>query len=146
MLIIHNAAQLVAVSQSGENVKHGLDMNQVAVIENGAVVVQGDRIKWIGHTKELASVPKSAELIDAAGKVVVPGFVDSHTHLIFAGAREAEFEQRLQGKSYQEIAALGGGINATLQRVRHSCNGELKELALPWFRRVLSLGVTAVEV
>src|SRR5207253_5571365 len=75
-----------------------------------------------------------------------PGFVDSHTHLIFSGTREGEFEQRLQGKTYQEISAQGGGINATVQAVRRSSKEELKALARKRLNRLLRFGVTTVEV
>src|SRR5437667_12880752 len=77
---------------------------------------------------------------------VLPGLVDSHTHLVFAGSREDEFEQRLRGLSYQEIAARGGGINATVQRVRQASKDELKALARRRLDRLLSFGVTTVEV
>src|SRR5207249_9944818 len=103
------------------------------------------RIDWVGPTAALPPMP-DAEVLDATGKVVLPGFVDSHTHLIFAGTREDEFEQRLQGLSYQEIAARGGGINATVQRVRAASKEELKALARRRLRRFLAFGVTTVEV
>jgi imidazolonepropionase len=85
-------------------------------------------------------------VLDAGGKVVVPGFADSHTHLIFAGSREDEFEQRLRGATYQDIAARGGGINATVRRVRDASKDELKTLARRRLDRLLSFGVTTVEV
>jgi imidazolonepropionase len=91
-------------------------------------------------------IPPGAEILDAADKVVLPGLIDSHTHLIFAGSREDEFEQRIRGESYQDIAAKGGGINATVRQVRQSTKEELKALARPRLRRILSFGVTTVEV
>jgi imidazolonepropionase len=115
-------------------------------IENGAVAVKGDRIVWIGDSARTPSLPTDATVIDASGKTVIPGLVDSHTHLIFAGSREDEFEQRLRGKSYQEIATRGGGINATVRRVREASKAELKELARRRLNRLLSYGVTTVEV
>src|SRR5262249_61814869 len=80
-----------------------------------AVVVAGEKIAWVGPTAPLPTIPTHVRLINASGKTVLPGFIDSHTHLLFAGSREDEFEQRLQGLSYQEIAARGGGVNATVQ-------------------------------
>src|SRR5262245_22851584 len=118
VLVIRNAAQLVRVSGDGDLVKRGAAMRNLVIIEDGALIAQDDRITWVGPTAELPPAPAGAEIIDATGTVVLPGFVDSHTHLIFAGWREDEFEQRLQGRSYQEIAERGGGINATVRRVR----------------------------
>lgn len=115
-------------------------------IENGAVVMRDGAVGWIGPTAALPPIPAGAEIIDAAGKIVTPGLIDSHTHLIFAGAREDEFEQRLAGRSYQEIAEHGGGINATVRRVRQASKEELKALARPRLERLLRFGVTTVEV
>jgi imidazolonepropionase len=94
----------------------------------------------------VAKEERDATWIDARGKVVLPGFIDSHTHLIFAGSRVEEFEQRLRGASYAEIAAQGGGILSTVQRVRQASKEELKSLARPRLRRLLQFGVTTVEV
>jgi imidazolonepropionase len=91
-------------------------------------------------------VDADADVIDAAGRVVVPGLVDSHTHLVYAGSREDEFEQRLRGATYQQIAARGGGINATVRRVREASKDELKAMARRRLDRLLSFGVTTVEV
>src|SRR6266480_2747518 len=146
LLIIRNAAQLVCVSRQGEHVKRGNAMWNLALIEGGAVVVRDGRIEWVGHTTKLPRVPADAKVIDATNKTVLPGFVDSHTHLIFAGSREDEFEERLQGLSYQEISARGGGINATVRRVREAAPEELKELARRRLHCLRSFGVTTVEV
>jgi imidazolonepropionase len=86
-----------------------------------------------------------SKLIDAYGKTVMPGYVDSHTHLVFAGSRENEFAMRIQGKSYQEIAGAGGGINATVTATRKASKQELKFLARKSLSRMLALGTTTVE-
>jgi imidazolonepropionase len=145
-VLIRNAAQLICVSQQGERLKCGEEMRHLSVVENGAVIVRGDQIGWVGTTPELPPVPREAEVIDATGKTVLPGFVDSHTHLIFAGTREDEFELRLQGVTYPEIAARGGGINATVRCVREASKEQLKELARRRLDRMLALGITTVEV
>jgi imidazolonepropionase len=145
-LIIRNAAQFVRVSREGELVKRGPAMRDLAAFDDGALVAEDGRITWVGPTADLPPVAAGAEVVDATGKVVLPGFVDSHTHLIFAGSREDEFEQRLQGRSYQEIAERGGGINATVRRVRAASKEELKALARPRLDRLLRFGVTTVEV
>src|SRR5262245_29884067 len=124
----------------------GRDMAAVTVIDDGAVVADGGHIVWVGAASQLPPYDGTAEVIDATGKTVLPGFVDSHTHLIWAGSREQEFEQRLQGRSYQEIAAAGGGINATVAQVRRAGKDELKQLARRRLDRLLRFGVTTVEV
>jgi imidazolonepropionase len=133
-LALHNIRQLVTAA------------NGPALIEYGAVLIEDGHIAWLGPMADMPRLPADAEVIDASGKVVLPGFVDSHTHLVFAGSREDEFEQRLRGLSYQEIAARGGGINATVRRVRESSHAELKHLAWQRLERLLSFGVTTVEV
>jgi imidazolonepropionase len=146
VLVIRNAAQLVRVSRDGDLVKRGPAMRDLAILEDGALTAEDGRITWVGPTADLPPLPAGADTIDATGKVVLPGFVDSHTHLLFAGWREDEFEQRLQGRSYQEIAERGGGINATVRRVRAASKDELKALARRRLDRLLRLGVTTVEV
>jgi imidazolonepropionase len=110
------------------------------------VQIENGQITWVGCTIDLPNDLPDTDVIDVSGKIIIPGWVDSHTHLIFAGSREDEFEQRLQGASYQDIAARGGGINATVQRVRQSTKEELKKLARPRLRRFLQTGVTTIEV
>lgn len=145
-MVIQGAAELVAVVNRGQRRLSGDSLNALAIIRDAALIVQGDRIDWVGPTSELPTVPATSVILDATGKTVLPGFVDSHTHLLFAGTREDEFEQRLRGLSYQEIAARGGGINATVRRVRESSREQLRDLARRRLRRFLQFGVTTVEV
>jgi len=144
--VLRHAAQLVGVTPPGESRKRGSAMGEVGIVEDGALVLRDGVIAWLGPTADLPPTPADAEVIDLAGKVVLPGFVDSHTHLIFAGSREDELELRLQGLSYQEISARGGGIQSTVARVRQASKDELKALARPRLRRLLQFGVTTVEV
>jgi imidazolonepropionase len=134
------------VAQDGERRKRGPAMRRLALVPNGAVVLHDSQIVWVGSTEELEPLPAEAEVIDAAGKVVLPGLIDSHTHLLFAGWRAEEFEQRLEGRTYQEIAARGGGINATVRRVREASKEELKALARPRLDQMLRFGITTVEI
>src|SRR5438552_3801215 len=127
-LVICHASELVCVCRQRERALRGASLHDLAVIRDGAVVIEDDTIVWTGPTGELPPLPE-ADVLDASGKTVLPGFVDSHTHLLFAGSREDEFEARLRGVSYQEIAARGGGINATVQRVRQASRQQLVELA-----------------
>jgi imidazolonepropionase len=121
-------------------------MRELPIVESGGLIAGHGQIDWVGPTAELPPVPPDAEVIDASGKTVLPGWIDSHTHLLFAGSREDEFEQRLLGQTYQEIAARGGGINATVRRVRETSRENLKALARPRLERLLRFGVTTVEV
>lgn len=144
-LFIRHAAELVCVARHGELAKRGAEMSDLAIIPDGAVLIQDERIAWVGPTAE-SYIPPDAEVIDAAGKVVLPGLIDSHTHLVFAGSRANEFEQRLRGVSYQDIAARGGGINATVRSVRAASKDELKAATRARLERMLRLGVTTVEI
>jgi imidazolonepropionase len=95
---------------------------------------------------EMPAVPPGATLIDARNQIILPGLVDSHTHLVFAGSRCDEFEQRLAGVSYQELASRGGGIHATVRHTRAASKPELKELTRVRLDRMLKLGITTVEI
>jgi imidazolonepropionase len=145
-LVVHDAAQLVCVAGPGELMHRGPALASPIILEGGALIARGDRIAWVGPTAELPPIPPDARIIDAEGRAVIPGLVDSHTHLLFAGTRADEFEQRLAGATYQEISERGGGINASVRRVRQAAKGELKELARRRLDRLLSSGVTTVEV
>jgi imidazolonepropionase len=139
LTILHHADQLVGVAPSGE----------CSVLPNGSLVLHDGVIEWVGPAAEMPAVREDQgriTWIDARGKVVLPGFIDSHTHLLFAGSRVDEFEQRLQGMSYAEISARGGGILSTVERVRQASKEELKALARPRLRRMLQFGVATVEV
>lgn len=145
-LVITNAAQVVCVGRPGELVRRGPDMRTPAVVEHGAVVICEGAIQWVGPAADVPLVPAGATVLDAAGKTVLPGLIDSHTHLVFAGSREQEFEQRLQGLTYQEISARGGGINATVAKVRAASKAELAAETRRRLDRLLSFGVTTIEV
>jgi imidazolonepropionase len=141
MLIIKNAAQIAGTLPEAPSSRQN-----VGIVKDASIVVEDESIAWVGPTAHLPPIAPDAVVIDASGKTVIPGLVDSHTHLVFAGSREDEFEARLQGWSYQEIAAKGGGINATVRRVRESSKEELKELTRNRLRRLLRYGVATVEV
>src|SRR5438034_8042054 len=104
-MIIRNASQLVCVAACRERVKRAGALRDLAIIPDGAVVISEGLVQWVGGSSDLPPMPPDAEVLNANGKVVLPGLIDSHTHLVFAGSREDEFEQRLQGRTYEEIAA-----------------------------------------
>ena len=141
-LIIKNARELLTLSSSFR------EDSGLGIIQNGAVAIQKGRILWAGRTEEVSGkfrLIRDGREVDATGKVVMPGLIDAHTHLIFAGSRENEFEQRIQGLSYQEIAGRGGGILSTVEATRRSSFDELLVLGRRRLDRMLSKGVTTVE-
>ncbi|KPX85647.1 Imidazolonepropionase [Pseudomonas amygdali pv. mori] len=116
-----------------------------SIIENAAIVTSGALIEWIGPETELAE-PEHDNCIDLGGAWVTPGLIDCHTHTVFGGNRSGEFEQRLQGVSYAEIAAAGGGIASTVRATRAASEDELYASAERRLRHLLKEGVTTVEM
>jgi imidazolonepropionase len=146
-LALINIRELVTVPARGKRFKAGAGMGDLGVIENAAVLIEGDRITWTGRMEDLSMASmKERDVLDCLDKVVLPGFVDSHTHLLFAGSREEEFVQRAAGKTYQEIAADGGGILNTVRSVRAASKKELKKRARRWLGAMLHHGTTTVEI
>lgn len=117
----------------------------IHVIERGAMVWQDDTILWVGHEAELPLVHETAESEDCGGRLVVPGLVDCHTHLAFGGWRAGEFERRIRGESYLEIAQSGGGIAATVRATRAASEDELVSRAKLALAEMRQLGITTVE-
>ncbi|MCX8117493.1 MAG: imidazolonepropionase [Desulfobacterota bacterium] len=141
-LIIKKAKELLTLSPAFS------DESGLGILRDGAVVLNQGRIEWVGRTEELpTALSKESEgrVIEATGKVVMPGLIDSHTHLVFAGSRENEFEQRIRGRSYLEIAAEGGGILSTVEATRKAAFEELFWLGMSRLDRLLSMGVTTIE-
>lgn len=121
------------------------DRPGLGVIENGRVVIEDGRIVAVGEADEIA-VPGSTEVIDCEGRWVTPGLIDCHTHLVHAGNRAREFEMRLAGASYEEIARAGGGIVSSVRQVRDASEAELISQTLPRLDALFAEGVTTVEV
>ncbi len=143
-MLIHNIGQLITLDP-----KACTPENPLGLIESGMVRIEDGKIAWVGSSAEVAPEIQSGKadnVIDAQGKVVLPGLIDSHTHTIFAGDRSDEFELRLQGKTYLEIAQAGGGIQKTVQATRAASQQELHQLTQQRLLRMLSYGVTTVEV
>lgn len=139
MLVIKNASQVLTI-QGG--LRTGGAMKDLSIIENGAVVVEGDTIADVGPTSQIDG---DGAVIDATGKVVMPGFVDPHTHLIFEGTREDEFLMKIEGKSYMEIMESGGGIHYTVKKTQKASKEMLQAHAVKTLDRMLSCGTTTIE-
>ena len=138
-MLIENASELLTLRGG---LRTGTSMKDVAIIEDGAVAIEGDRITAVGKTGHIKG---TGETIDAGGKVVMPGFVDPHTHLIFDGTREEEFQMKIEGKSYMEIMGAGGGIYYTVEKTRKASKKKLKENAVKTLDRMLAFGTTTIE-
>jgi imidazolonepropionase len=116
------------------------------LIEAGALVTEGDRIAWVGPEADLPARYTGAERQDCGGRLMTPGLVDCHTHLVFGGDRAAEFEMRLEGASYEEVARAGGGILSTVRDTRAASEAELLATALARADHLLAEGVTTLEI
>lgn len=144
-LIIWKASELVTLCGSSKKPFRKGNMKNIGVIEDGAVAVRDGRIQAVDRTSRIRQSYRAERIIDAAGKVVTPGFVDAHTHLVFAGAREEEFESRLQGASYLEVMTKGGGILKTVEETRKASKEQLIETAMSTLDIMLGHGTTTVE-
>jgi imidazolonepropionase len=138
MKLLENIAQLATCRAEG-------GQGEIHAIADAGLVWQGDAIRWVGPRRALPAEYAGAERHDAGGGLVIPGLVDCHTHLAFGGWRADEFEQRIRGRSYLEIAAEGGGIARTVRLTREASEAELAARAAEFLREMLSLGVTTVE-
>ncbi|MFZ1395389.1 MAG: imidazolonepropionase [Candidatus Promineifilaceae bacterium] len=143
-LLIHSAAQVVTCASDVP--KRGTAMQDVGLISNGAVVVKDGRILTLGPSQSIRQQYSAAQTIDASGKLVCPGFVDPHTHVVFAGDRLGEFEQRIRGATYLEIMAAGGGIVSSMRATRAASVEALVGATLPRLAQMLRLGTTTAEV
>lgn len=116
------------------------------LIANAAVALDGDRIAWAGPVADLPATYHALVAHDVQGRLVTPGLIDCHTHAVHAGHRAVEFELRLQGASYEEIARAGGGILSTVQATRNASEDQLLALALPRIDQLIASGATTIEV
>jgi imidazolonepropionase len=152
-VLLANIGQLLTLqSPSSKAGPHRrLDLTQLGIIENGAVLCVGGKIVSVGTTKDALRDPwikknrKKVTEIDCTNQVVLPGFVDSHTHPVFVSPRLVDFEKRIEGGSYEEIAAAGGGIRSSLEGVRKAGKRVLAEKVLTALRDMAAHGTTAVE-
>ncbi len=127
--------------------RRGRGLGELGIVRDGALLVRNDRILAVGERRKVERLgpARRAEKLDLGGRVVLPGFVDSHTHLIFPTSRAEEYEQRILGKTYQEIARAGGGIGATVRAVRCTSEKTLSEFAGARLREFAAHGTTTLE-
>ena len=146
-LFFRNAAQLLTLAGPPAP-RRGAALGELGIITHGGLLTEGKTILRVGTTRPLEreALRLRAEAIDCRGRVVMPGFVDSHTHLIFAGSRVNDYELRLRGKTYEEIAKAGGGIQSSAQRIRKTGISALAQLAGEFLEQFAAHGTTTVEV
>ncbi|MDQ3021291.1 MAG: imidazolonepropionase [Bacteroidota bacterium] len=149
-ILIKNIKQLVTCKNKSRFPKSGKKQSDIGLIENGNIFIEKDKISFAGNNTELKnflSTNKSTryEIIDACNKIIMPGFIDSHTHFVFSGSRENEYEMRLAGKSYTDIAKGGGGIFSTVKAVRNTSKEKLKQIAEARLKKFVSYGTTTIE-
>src|SRR5258708_7065575 len=144
-LAVLGCSQLVTLS-GPHRPRTGVEMRDLAIIRDGAMLIEQGRIKRIGTRPEIESlIEKEYTIVDAGNRVVMPGFVDAHTHPVFAGNRANEFEQRAGGASYSEIAAAGGGIRSTVRQTRAASEDALLDSTAKYVQWFLRNGTTTIE-
>jgi len=147
--LLTHAAQLLTLRAESGNIgpRRGAQMSELGIVADGAVLIADGKIIAVGTTDEVAKheLAKKADEIDCRGKVVLPGFVDSHTHPVFTAPRLIDFEKRIAGAGYEEIAAAGGGIRASLRGVRQSSKEKLASHIVRALNEMGAHGTTTVE-
>ncbi len=148
-ILLTNIGQLATLEGNRSQPKRGSDMMELSIIKNGAIAIKDGLIKAVGTAEEvkaeITAEPGFPE-IELQGMLTLPGFIDSHTHLVFAGSRENDFSMKLAGKSYLEILESGGGILNTLRATRAASREELYRNAFSFAERMIAEGTTTIEV
>ena len=145
-LAIVNCGELLTLAGASDRPKRRSALSDLDLIRNGAVGVSQGKIAWVGSQKEYRRLGRARREIDAEGRVVLPGFVDPHTHAVFAGSREGEWAQKMAGVPYLEILKKGGGILSTVEATRKASLKSLYDAAEGYLRKMLSYGTTTVEI
>jgi imidazolonepropionase len=143
-LLITNIGQLA--TPRGRKPLSGEKMSSLRTVRKAAVAIDGGTVAAVGQQEKILREYTAKRKMDVRGRLVTPGLVDPHTHMVFAGSREHEFEMRCRGASYKEIALAGGGILSTVLATREATEDELFEQSLPRLQRCLSFGTTTVEI
>ena len=149
-LIVKNCSQILTFQGANEP-RTGDKMNQTGSIDRGCIAIKGDTIIWVGPENTLGlenhvKTHDKTQFIDAEGQAIIPGLIESHTHLVFGGTREDEFAKKIAGVSYMKIAAEGGGIKRTVKDTRAASEEDLYNIGLNRVREALKLGITSIEI
>ncbi len=144
-ILIKNAFEIV--TPLGKTAKYGKNMSDLRIIENGSIIIENGLIKEIanGSSNNRKFIEKDFTVIDASKKAVLPGFVDSHTHFLFAGSRVEEFYKRIKGMEYMDILKKGGGILQTVECTRNTHEKNLHDLGLKYLSEIYKMGITTIE-
>lgn len=143
-ILLYRASQVLTCKPANGKFKRKSELNDTGLLENHSVIIEDEKI--IDITSQDFDLSQFDLVIDCRQNVVMPGLIDSHTHLIFAGSRSDEFEARLKGVSYEEIARKGGGITRTVLATRQATKDELINLALERIDEAISTGITTIEI
>ena len=141
-MIIHSASQLLTLKGGAQR---GADLGALGIIEDGAVLIRDEKILAVGTSRELLEAHPDEPRLDAGGRVILPGLVDPHTHVVWAGDRAAEFEMKMAGAKYMDILKAGGGIISTVRRTREASRGTLINETRPRLMRMFAHGTTTAE-
>lgn len=144
-LLVLNIGELVTFA-GGEGPRIGRAMADLRIEKDAGIAVRQGRIAAVGPSSKIRKAFKCRKVADAGGRCVTPGLIDAHTHLVFAGSRAEEFERKIQGVHYMDLAAQGGGINATVRATRAASKAVLTAVAGTWIKRMLAYGTTTAEV
>lgn len=144
-LLVVNANELVTLAGGSDKPRVGKQMRELGIIHNGGLAIKDGRIASVGKTSEITKAFRAETIISADGKTVLPGFVDPHTHLVFAGSREEEFQMRVEGAYYMEILSAGGGILKTVRETRRASVDKIVDFGLKTLDIMLEHGTTTVE-
>ena len=143
-LVVLHVSQLVTLA-GPKRPRVGAEMGELAIIRDGGMLICDGKIELVGLSDEIEKKSRGAEIVDAGGRVVLPGFVDAHTHLVFAGNRLDDFERRARGESYEQISKAGGGIWSTVEKTRAASEHDLLVQAKKRAEWFLRCGTTTIE-
>ena len=147
-ILIKNIRGLAGVYDQSPSILHGKEMDKLPILENAFLAIEDGKIALFGSMDDWGGITdwRNLEVIDAEGRYVLPSWCDSHTHLVFAGSRELEFEDRIKGLSYEQIARRGGGILNSAAKLASMSESELFEKSLPRLREAIEMGTGAMEI